>query len=210
MVDIVAKKAGALDPVAYNKDLILVASDPSVPEGLTKRSFRITAGDIRPSITEWSPSTVALSALVNVKSGDYLVVTGNSVIIAGVLVAAGDTVHVIDFAGGVIQVTPHNVARKQRSVMVNAQFSPYTPDANTIAYVDTTDGPVTINLPLLHAPDDVISIIPLAATYSLHPLTIHTTEPISGVVEDVLVSVDNLSIDCRRIDDTYGWLLARA
>lgn len=53
-------KAPELDPTDYDPNQIIVVSDPRIPQGPTKRSLRITTGDIPAQIKPWNitPTTV--------------------------------------------------------------------------------------------------------------------------------------------------------
>ena len=51
-------KAPELDQTDYDPNQIIVVSDPRIPQGPTKRSLRITTGDIPAQIKPWNITPV--------------------------------------------------------------------------------------------------------------------------------------------------------
>lgn len=210
----VFKMAGDLAPVDYADNLIIVVSNPSIPDGPTKESERITAGDIRPQRYSWNPVAVPLmSGVTNLKNGDFLEITGlvtEPVLYNGVHLENEDTLHVRDVANNVFHLMPRRSKRVMRTVMAvyNVSVPMYTTRANDEVLVDVTDGEVSCLLPTVHEDGDEVLFIPLAGNYAINALIIHSTENLAGVVNDpVRVNIDNLPVRCRWVGDLSRWII---
>lgn len=208
------KKAGDLDTAAYADNLILVVSNPSIPEGPTKESQKIAVGDIRPKLFNWNPVTTPL--LVNiplVKNGDLLQVQGlvtEPILYENQHIQNDDFIHVIDKQTNVFHLIPNKAKRVMRLTLavydVDIEF--YNTRANDKVFVDVTDGEVHCNLPTIHEDGDEVLFIPLAGNYALNSLYIHSTENLAGVINDpVRVNIENLPVRCTWVGDLNRWVL---
>lgn len=70
------KRTGQLDPTTYKGNLQIRVSDPDVPEGPSKDSFRLDASEIRPKTVDWDLSGPSPLLPGNINNGDHLRVIG--------------------------------------------------------------------------------------------------------------------------------------
>lgn len=214
MTEQVFKKASDLDPVGYADNLIVVISNPSIPDGPGKESQRLNAGDIRPQKFTWNPVTHPVIAdLVTVKNGDFLEVSGlvtEPVLYNSIHLQNEDLLFITDKTNNLFVLVPNKTKRKMRLVVApyNATIPMYDVLANDEVLVDVTDGEVHCRLPTIHEDGDEVLFIPLAGNYAVNSLVIHSTENLAGAVDDpVRVNVDNLLVRCVWVQSLNRWIL---
>lgn len=207
------KKAGDLNPATYTDELIIVVSNPAIPEGPSKESESLLSGEIRPQRFDWNPLTQSdISTLMTVKNGDFLTVIGltNPILFDGQRLLNGDTLHILNKQTGEFKLIPDKTKRNMRLVVApyNVTIPMYDVLANDEVLVDVTDGEVHCRLPTIHEDGDEVLFIPLAGNYAINPLVIHSTENLAGTVDDpVRVNVDNLLVRCVWVQSLNRWIL---
>lgn len=214
MTEQVFKKASDLDPVGYADNLIVVVSNPSIPDGPGKESQRLNAGDIRPQKFTWNPVTHPVIAdLVTVKNGDFLEVSGlvtEPVLYNDIHLQNEDLLFITDKTNNLFVLVPNKTKRKMRLTMAsyNVSIPEYLIKANDEVLVDVTDGEVSCRLPTIHEDGDEVLFVPLAGNYAINSLYILSSENLAGVTNDpVRVNIDNLPVRCKWSSDLTRWIV---
>src|SRR5210317_84030 len=87
--------------------------------------------------------------------------------------------------------------------------SPYTPNNNDRLFVDTSTAAVTVNVPTSPAVGDIVKVLDLAGTFDTNNLTFaQNGHKIMGLTEDLIIDVENASIELVYTGATYGWKLS--
>lgn len=211
MTDYTVSKAIDLDLIPARDDLIIIVSDPAIPEGPEKRSKKIVAGSLRPTTITWDVVLVPnVSDIPDIKSGDFLVV-GNAdsgVDIAGSVVYTGDTLIVLTLTPDVmLMLIPKQTARARTVLDLAASTEPVIVKPNTSIYTDVSSGTITLALEEGAINDEYIDIINVAGQYSVNNLIITSASPIHGVIDSVTVDLDGISLQLRWKDATSGWII---
>lgn len=210
MTDIIPVKAGGLTPVDFFKDLIIVVSDPRVPDNdPDKNSFTLKAGLIRPVAHDWNVTTPIID-IVGLKPLDYVVLQGvvpQGIMISDYVLKNGDMLLVISLDPTVSLLPVITGVRKANAIIVTAADSPYTAVIDTDVLVDVTAGPVTINMPSVKSQFSRLNIYPYKGRYEINPLTLQSTDKMHGVIDSIEIDVDNLTLQALWYDGDDGWLL---
>lgn len=211
MTEYTVSKANDLDLIPTRDDLIIVVSDPAIPAGPNKRSKKITAGSLRVNAIDWDPTVVTdPSTLPNVKVGSFLNVVNseNPSIFGDYAIYNGDTLIVLSLSPSVtLSLIPNNIARKQKVYDLTANATPVPIEANSVVYVDVSDGSVTLDIAEGSISSDSINIIPVGGKYSINNLFISSDFPIAGVLDSVNVDIDDLQLQLRWKDNISGWVI---
>lgn len=111
------------------------------------------------------------------------------------------------FTDGYLDLGTLAAALESTFSMVTDADSPFAADPNQRNYlIDTRNALVTFTLPATPAANQRFNLTPAAVSYSTNSLFIAANgNPIQGVVDDVEVSVDGLSVSLVWINETYGW-----
>jgi len=84
----------------------------------------------------------------------------------------------------------------------------FTATPNVLYMVDTTSGPISITLPSSPNSGENTYFADYAETWKTNSVTLlRNGEPIMGLSEDLIIDVDNMSIQLMYIDATQGWRL---
>ena len=211
MTEYTITKAIDLDLIPARDDLVIIVSDPTIPAGPTKRSKKITAGSLRVNAIDWDPTVVTdPSTLPNVKVGSFLNVVNseNPSIFGDYAIYNGDTLIVLSLSPSVtLSLIPNNIARKQKVYDLTANATPVPIEANSVVYVDVSDGSVTLDIAEGSISSDSINIIPVGGKYSINNLFISSDFPIAGVLDSVNVDIDDLQLQLRWKDNISGWVI---
>lgn len=202
------KKAGELDSATYKRNLIVIVSDPDIPDSPTKESKKLTLGDISSNFYSWNPTT-AINTITGLKATDFLTITGVTgyhQLSPSVTVKNDDVLLVVSLSPVTLFLIKANTERSREIVYVSNANSPYNAAINTDIFIDASTGPVTINLPTVHGTNESVNLIPNGGRYEVNPVTIQATDPIEGTVETVSIDVDNLLVSARWVGLPTGYI----
>ena len=195
----------------------IVISDTSIPaDDPGAKSFKISPENLRGKIRLWTPPA-ALNTILNLSDGDYLVVSGLSqpLVHGQRVIKNGDQFRVHSKNENLLLPMPKNALDKALIGIVDHAASPFTASVNSKLFVDVSDGPVRIILPVAVTPADYIEIYPLGGQYSLNNLILEGEVAIAGEAFDegdpdankVTVDIDNLFINAQFLNTDYGYVL---
>lgn len=203
----VYKRADELAASPYKPELLIIVSDPSIPDSPSKESLVITAEQLITAVHEWN-CVQNVTEISGIKPRDFLTVVGLTApaVIGQKIVKNGDLFLVVSLQPVTLFLIPGNIQRSSNIVNVSNSNSPYSASVNEDIFIDVTEGPVTINLPTIHAINDCVNLIPAAGRYEVNKLTIRSTEGMHGTTEDVEVSTDGLLIQARWVGGSNGFV----
>lgn len=203
-------KTGQLSKIGFHKDLMIVVSDPRIVDtDPDKASKRIDAGVLRPNVHNWDIET-AITAITDIYPSDYVSlknVPEEGVVITDYLLKQDDLLLVISLDPVVMLQPILSGVRKGILRKVDNAMSPFTAITNMDILVDVSNGPVTIILPLLKTENDRVCIFPYKGRYEVNNLHITSTDMIHGLVDDIVVDVDNMTLKAVWSGDAEGWLI---
>lgn len=211
MTEYLVTKAIDLDLIPARDDLIIIVSDPALPVGPSKRSKKVTLGSIRPVTIPWDiVATPLVATIPGIKSGDFLKVQNadTGVEVGEVTVYTGDTLIVLTLTPAItMTLIPKQVARSLDVLDLVASANPVVVKPNTIIYTDVSAGEITLDVLAGSVNDEYIDIIPVGGAYSINNLIITSSAPIAGVVDNVVVDVDDIVLQLRWKDAVTGWIV---
>jgi hypothetical protein len=90
---------------------------------------------------------------------------------------------------------------------INSTQSPYAASSYDMIFVDTTAGPVTVDLPAGPTKGEEVRIVDIKGNFATNACTITSTAPIQGEAEDLIVDVNRASLGLIFHSSVNGWIL---
>lgn len=210
MTDILPVKTGQLGKVDFYEGLVIVVSDPRIPDNdPNKQSFGLDVGNIRPAVFDWDVST-AITAIDNLKRNDYVVLKNvpiEGIVISEYFLKQDDMLMVLSLTPQVTLLPIISGVRKSILLTIDNTGSPFNAMPDMDILVNVLDGPVTIVLPAVKTLNSRVNIFPYRGRYEVNNLTLSSLDKIHGVVDSIVVDVDNVTLQAvwTGVDD--GWLI---
>ena len=120
---------------------------------------------------------------------------------------AGDTVLYVERdTGGGVYVSEKTTVVELLASSWETKTANYTAVNGDEVFADTTSAALTITLPATPSVNDKVSIADYAGTYSTNALTVaRNGVNIMGLAEDMVIDIDNVSVDFIYSGVTQGW-----
>lgn len=210
MADILPVKTGQLTKVAYHEGLVIVVSDPRIPDtDPDKQSFGLEIGGIRPAVHNWDVTT-AITTIEDLKPNDYVVlrnVPANGIVITEYFLKQDDMLLVLSITPVVSLLPIISGVRKSILLTIDQADTPFNAMPDMDILVDVTNGPITIVLPTVKTLNNRVNIFPYRGRYEINNLTLSSIDKIHGMVDTVIVDVDNVTLQAVWTGPDDGWLI---
>lgn len=210
MTDILPVKTGQLTKVDYYEGLVIVVSDPRIPDNdPDKQSFGLEVGNIRPAVHNWDVTT-PITGIEYIKPNDYVVL--KNVPVAGIVITEyflkqDDMLLVLSITPQVMLLPIISGVRKSILLTIDNTNTPFNAMPDMDILVNVTDGPITIVLPAVKALNSRVNIFPYRGRYEVNNLTISSVDKIHGMIDTIVVDVDNVTMQVVWSGEDDGWLI---